>query len=54
MTTKQESTELIDKIIKAIKVAIAEVYDDARKTGRELVISDKEGKIKWLKPGRDF
>ena len=46
---KEHPKDIINKIIEAIKSAIAEVYDDARKTGRELVISDKTGKIKKIK-----
>jgi len=48
--TKKESKEAIDKIIEAIKVAVAEVYEDARRTGSELVIADKNGKVKKIKP----
>jgi hypothetical protein len=48
--TKKESHDTIDKIIDAIKAAIAEVYEEARKTGRELVIADKNGKVKKIKP----
>ena len=47
---KKESENTIDKIIEAMKIAIAEVYEDARKNGRELVIADKNGKVKKIKP----
>ena len=46
---KEQSKNIIDKIIEAIKSAVAEVYEDARKTGKELVIADKTGKIKKIK-----
>ena len=48
--TKKESKNTIEKIKEAIKAAIEEVYENARKTGGELVIADKDGKIKRIKP----
>ena len=48
--TKEESKNTIEKIKKAIKEAIAEVYENARKTGSELVIADENGKVKKIKP----
>ena len=47
---KKESGNTIDKIIEAMKMAITEVYEEARKNGRELVIADKNGKAKKIKP----
>jgi hypothetical protein len=47
--TKKQGHKLLDKIFKAMKSAIAEVYEDARKNGTELVISDKRGKVKIIK-----
>ena len=48
--TKQESGDIIDKIKEAFKSAIAEVYAEARKNGTELVIADKDGKVKKIRP----
>ncbi|MBL0048429.1 MAG: hypothetical protein IPP32_10085 [Bacteroidetes bacterium] len=47
--TKQEKHKLLNKIIKGMKAAVAEVYADARKNGTELVIATKSGKIKKIK-----
>jgi hypothetical protein len=47
--TQQESSVLFEKIKKAMEAAIKEVYDEARKTGEELVISDGKGGVKYIK-----
>jgi len=47
--TKEESQIILDKIKAGVKEAIAEVYEEARKNGSELVIATKEGEIKWIK-----
>ena len=47
---KKESGNTIDKIIEAMKMAITEVYEEARKNGGEVVIADKNGKAKKIKP----
>ena len=46
--TKEQSKVLLEKIKVAIKAAIEGVYENARKTGEELVISEN-GKIKKIK-----
>ena len=47
--TKKQGHKLLDKIVEGMKEAIAEVYENARKNGTELVISDKNGKVKKIK-----
>ena len=47
--TKEEVQIIFDKIKKGVKEAIAEVYEDARKNGTELVVSTKTGEIKKIK-----
>ncbi len=47
--TKKEGHKLLDTIIKGMKSAIAEVYDNARKNGTELVISKKPGVVTKIK-----
>lgn len=46
---KSESDIRFEKIIKGIKSAIAEVYENARKNGTELVISKKPGVVQNIK-----
>lgn len=46
---KRKRKDTIDRIIDAMKLAIAEVYEEARKSGREFVIADKNGRIKKIK-----
>lgn len=46
--TEKQSDILLEKIIKAVRKAIAKVYEDARKNGDELVISEN-GKVKRIK-----
>ncbi len=47
--TKKEGHKLLDKIIVAMKSAIAEVYENARKNGTELVVSTKPGVVETIK-----
>ena len=47
--TKQEKHKLFKKIIIGMKEAVAEVYDEARKNGTELVIATKTGKVKKIR-----
>ena len=47
--TKKESKIMLDKIIAGVKSAIAEVYENARKNGTELVISKKPGVVEKIK-----
>ncbi|CAN5435038.1 hypothetical protein BH10BAC1_BH10BAC1_20780 [soil metagenome] len=47
--TKEEVQIIFDKIKKGVKEAIAEVYEDARKNGTELVVATKSGEIKKIK-----
>lgn len=51
--TKEESKILLDKIVEAMKVAVAKVYDDARRDGTELVISKKPGEVQFVKVNSD-
>ena len=46
---KEEVQIIFDKIKKGVKEAIAEVYEDARKNGTELVVSTKTGEIRKIK-----
>lgn len=46
---KLKKIKLHDKIIAGVKAAIAQLYEEAKKNGWELVISEK-GKIKKIKP----
>lgn len=45
---KEEIQVILDKIKAGVKEAVAEVYEDARKNGTELVVATK-GEIKWIK-----
>ncbi len=47
--TKKESKIMLEKIIEGVKSAIAEVYENARKNGTELVISKKPGVVTKIK-----
>ncbi|CAN5550164.1 hypothetical protein BH10BAC1_BH10BAC1_05490 [soil metagenome] len=47
--TKEEIQIIFDKIKEGFKEAIAEVYEDARKNGTELVISKKPGEVQVVK-----
>lgn len=47
--TKEESRKLLDKIFEAMKAGVAKVYEEARKNGTELVISNKPGEVKKIK-----
>jgi len=49
MLSKEESKILLDKIIEAMKLGIAKVYEDARKNGTELYISKKPGEVEKIK-----
>ena len=51
--TKEEIQIIFDKIKEGFKEAIAEVYEDARKNGTELVISKKSGKVQIVKVNSD-
>jgi len=46
---KEEIQLILDKIKEGVKEAIAEVYAEARKNGTQLVISQKSGKVQWIK-----
>lgn len=46
--TKEEAKILVEKVKKALQEAFAQVYEDARKNGDELVISEN-GKVKKIK-----
>ena len=47
--TKKEGHKLLDKIVEGVKEAIAEVYENARKNGTELVVSTKPGVVEIIK-----
>jgi hypothetical protein len=47
--TEEESRTLFDRIKKAMEAAVKEVYDEARKTGEELVVSDGKGGVKRIR-----
>lgn len=47
--TKEESSLLLDRIAAAMKLAVAEVYEDARKNGTKLVISRSPGEVQWIR-----
>ncbi len=47
--TKKKSKKLLDKIVEGVKAAIAEVYENARKNGTELVISKKPGVVQKIR-----
>ncbi len=49
MKEKTESDIRFEKIMKGCKEAIAEVYENARKNGTELVISTKPGVVEKIK-----
>ena len=51
--TKEEIQVIFDKIKAGVKEAIAEVYEDARKNGTELVISKNQGGVQWIKVNPD-
>lgn len=51
--TKEEIQIIFDKIKEGVKEAIAEVYEDARKNGTELVISKKIGEVQFVKVNSD-
>lgn len=52
--TKEEIQIIFDKIKAGFKEAIAEVYEDARKNGTELVISKKIGEVQFVKVNSDY
>lgn len=45
---KKRPKDLLERIFKAMKIAVEKVYEDARKNGDELVISEN-GKVKKIK-----
>ncbi len=47
--TKKEIQSIFEKIKAGVKEAIAEVYENARKNGTELVISKKPGVVQKIK-----
>ena len=47
--TKEETQIIFEKIKAGVTKAIAQVYEDARKNGTQLVISTKPGEVKWIK-----
>ena len=49
-TLKKENIELKEKILKGFRLALDKLYEQARKSGEELVIADKEGNIIKIKP----
>ena len=46
---KKENIELADKITLGFRLALARLYEKARKNGEELVIS-RDGKVIRIKP----
>jgi hypothetical protein len=47
--TKENAKKIRNKIIAGVTAAIAQLYEDAKKNGWELVISEK-GKIRKIRP----